>query len=49
MLRITITNTMTEERSTLHGRLVTPWVDELKAAGEGTPRGPRRGVRRESR
>ena len=28
MLKITITNTMTEERWTLHGRLVAPWVNE---------------------
>ncbi len=32
MLKITITNTMTEERWTLHGRLVAPWVNELKAS-----------------
>jgi anti-anti-sigma regulatory factor len=32
MLKITITNTATEERWTLHGRLVAPWVDELKAS-----------------
>jgi anti-anti-sigma regulatory factor len=31
MLKITITNTATEETWTLHGRLVAPWVDELKA------------------
>jgi anti-anti-sigma regulatory factor len=30
MLKITITNTATEERWTLHGRLVAPWVNELK-------------------
>jgi anti-anti-sigma regulatory factor len=30
MLRITISNTATEERWTLHGRLVAPWVNELK-------------------
>jgi anti-anti-sigma regulatory factor len=32
MLKITITKTATEERWTLYGRLVAPWVDELKAA-----------------
>jgi hypothetical protein len=30
MLKITITNTATEERWTLQGRLVAPWVNELK-------------------
>ena len=30
MLKITITNTAREERWTLHGRLVAPWVSELK-------------------
>jgi len=30
MLKITIANTPTEERWTLHGRLVAPWVNELK-------------------
>ncbi len=32
MLKITITNTDREERWTLHGRLVAPWVSELKAS-----------------
>jgi hypothetical protein len=32
MLKITITNTATEEKWTLHGRLVAPWVDELKTS-----------------
>jgi anti-anti-sigma regulatory factor len=32
MLRITITNTATEETWTLEGRLVAPWVNELKAS-----------------
>ena len=32
MLKITVTNTATEERWTLHGRLVAPWVSELKAS-----------------
>ena len=31
MLKITITNTGTVERWTLQGRLVAPWVKELKA------------------
>jgi anti-anti-sigma regulatory factor len=31
MLRITITHTAKEERWTLQGRLVGPWVKELKA------------------
>jgi hypothetical protein len=30
MLKITITDTATEQRWTLQGRLVAPWVDELK-------------------
>ena len=32
MLKITITNSGTEEKWTLYGRLVGPWVDELKAS-----------------
>ena len=32
MLRITITDTATEQRWTLQGRLVAPWADELKAS-----------------
>jgi anti-anti-sigma regulatory factor len=32
MLKITITNTATDERWTLEGRLVAPWVHELKAS-----------------
>jgi anti-anti-sigma regulatory factor len=32
MLKITISNTATEERWTLQGRLVAPWVNELKAS-----------------
>ena len=31
MLKITITETATAEMWTLQGRLVAPWVDELKA------------------
>ena len=30
MLKITITNTSTEERWILQGRLVAPWVNQLK-------------------
>jgi anti-anti-sigma regulatory factor len=30
MLKITITNTGTEERWNLQGRLVAPWVNQLK-------------------
>ena len=32
MLKITITNTATEQRWILEGRLVAPWVDELKTS-----------------
>jgi anti-anti-sigma regulatory factor len=32
MLKITITNTAVEECWTLHGRLIAPWVNELKAS-----------------
>jgi anti-anti-sigma regulatory factor len=32
MLKITITNTAKEELWTLQGRLVAPWVKELKAS-----------------
>jgi hypothetical protein len=32
MLKITITCSATEEKWTLYGRLVAPWVDELKAS-----------------
>src|SRR4029077_16381825 len=32
MLKITITDTATEQRWTLQGRLVAPWVDELKTS-----------------
>ena len=32
MLKITITSSATEEKWTLYGRLVAPWVDELKAS-----------------
>ena len=32
MLRITIADTAMEERWILQGRLVSPWVDELKAS-----------------
>jgi len=36
MLKITITNTAKEERWTLQGRLVVPWVKELKASWKRT-------------
>jgi anti-anti-sigma regulatory factor len=32
MLKITITNTATEMQWIRHGRLVAPWVNELKAS-----------------
>jgi anti-anti-sigma regulatory factor len=32
MLKITITSSATEENWTLYGRLVAPWVDELKTS-----------------
>src|SRR5258708_33530476 len=32
MLKITITTTAAEMQWNLHGRLVAPWVDELKAS-----------------
>jgi anti-anti-sigma regulatory factor len=32
MLKITIINTATQETWTLQGRLVAPWVNELKAS-----------------
>jgi anti-anti-sigma regulatory factor len=32
MLRITIAETLTEQRWTLEGRLVHPWVSELKSS-----------------
>ena len=32
MLKITITDTATEQRWTLQGRLVAPWVEELKTS-----------------
>jgi hypothetical protein len=32
MLKITITSTATEERWRLQGRLVAPWIEELKAS-----------------
>ena len=38
MLKITITNTAKRERWTLQGRLVAPWVAELKANWNGTRR-----------
>jgi hypothetical protein len=38
MLKITMTKTPTEERWTLHGRLVGPWVRELQAVWRNTHR-----------
>jgi hypothetical protein len=38
MLKITITNTTKEERWTLQGRLVAPWVKELKTNWNRTRR-----------
>jgi anti-anti-sigma regulatory factor len=35
MLKITITNTATEMQWILHGRLVAPWVNELKTSWKG--------------
>jgi hypothetical protein len=32
MLKITVTSTAIEERWTLHGRLVAPWINELKVS-----------------
>lgn len=42
MLKITITNTATVERWTLQGRLVAPWVDELKSSWKRARRAIRR-------
>src|ERR1700730_17623267 len=46
MLRITIAETITEQRWTLEGRLVQPWVSELKSnwARTGTARQDRKCV-----
>jgi len=46
MLRITIAETLTEQRWTLEGRLVQPWVSELKSnwARAGTARRERKCV-----
>jgi len=38
MLRITIAETATEQRWTLDGRLVGPWVGELRASWKKAPR-----------
>jgi anti-anti-sigma regulatory factor len=43
MLKITITNTAKEERWILQGRLVAPWVEELKANWNKMPRATDRG------
>ena len=42
MLKITITNTAREERWTLHGRLVAPWVSELKSCWRRAHRATKR-------
>jgi len=43
MLKITVTNTATVERWTLHGRLVAPWLNELKTSWKVASRAiPRR-------
>jgi len=46
MLRITIAETVTEQRWTLEGRLVQPWISELKSnwARTGTARRERKCV-----
>jgi hypothetical protein len=50
MLKITISNTATEERWTPQGRLVVPWVNELMASWKrGTPHSPGAKVHREPR
>ena len=41
MLKITITRTAAEERWILYGRLVAPWVDELKATWKRAHRSAR--------
>ena len=38
MLKITITNTATEETWTLQGRLIWPWVNQLRASWMKTHR-----------
>ena len=43
MLKITIINTAKEERWTLQGRLVAPWVKELKATWKRARRIPHGG------
>ena len=42
MLKITVTNTATVERWTLQGRLVVPWVNELKTSWKRARRAIRR-------
>src|SRR5260370_36763590 len=41
MLRITIAETLTEQRWTLEGRLVQPWISELKSNWAKTETGRR--------
>ena len=43
MLKITITSTAKEEKWTLQGRLVRPWVKELKANWNRARRVPEKG------
>ena len=43
MLKITITETPTEQRWVLEGRLAQPWVDVLRRSG-GRPAAAARGV-----
>jgi anti-anti-sigma regulatory factor len=42
MLKITVTNTATAERWILQGRLVAPWVNELKTSWSRAHRAVRR-------
>jgi hypothetical protein len=42
MLKVTVTSTATVERWILQGRLVTPWVNELKTSWKRTRRAMRR-------
>ena len=42
MLKITITSTAREARWTLHGRLVAPWVSELKSCWRRAHRATKR-------
>jgi hypothetical protein len=44
MLKVTITDTATEEKWTLQGRLVWPWVNELRANWAKRSAQPRDGL-----